>query len=82
VVESLSALLELLSEEYFKVVHDTLEKALPNHLYMGARMANWGMPKETIKASLKYSDVLSFNIYKKASSPMPGPSWKNSIFLP
>ena len=64
-VADLSMMLEMLSEEYFKVVHDTLEKALPNHLYMGARMANFGMPKETIKASVKYSDVLSFNIYEE-----------------
>lgn len=64
-VEDLSKLLELLGEQYFKVVHSTLEEAMPNHLYMGARMANWGMPDEIIKASLKYSDVLSFNIYEE-----------------
>lgn len=64
-VADLSVMLEMLSEEYFKVVHDTLETALPNHLYMGARMANFGMPQETIKASVKYSDVLSFNIYEE-----------------
>jgi agarase len=67
--EDLSALLEFLSEEYFRVVHDTLENALPHHLYMGARMANWGMPKETIKAAVRYSDVLSFNIYEEGIQP-------------
>ena len=66
----LSYLLEVLSEEYFRVVHSTLEKYLPNHLYMGARMANWGMPDETIKASVKYSDVLSFNIYEEGIEPL------------
>ncbi|WP_143873724.1 agarase [Catenovulum sediminis] len=65
----LSYMLESLSDQYFKVVHDTLEKALPNHLYMGARMANFGMPKETIKASVTYSDVLSFNIYEEGVQP-------------
>ncbi|WP_016957859.1 hypothetical protein [Catenovulum agarivorans] len=65
----LSHMLEALSDRYFKVVHDTLEQALPNHLYMGARMANFGMPKETIKASVKYSDVLSFNIYEEGVQP-------------
>jgi hypothetical protein len=65
----LSYLLEMLSEEYFRVVHDALAKAMPQHLYMGARMANWGMPKETIKASIKYSDVLSFNIYEEGIQP-------------
>lgn len=68
-VEDLSALLELLGEQYFTVVTDTLEEYLPDHLYMGARMANWGMPKEIIKASVKYSDVLSFNIYEEGVQP-------------
>ncbi|MBR9913024.1 MAG: agarase [Gammaproteobacteria bacterium] len=77
----LSSLLELLSEEYFRVVHDTLEQALPNHLYMGARMANWGMPPETIKASVKYSDVLSFNIYEEGIQPHAW-SFLNEIDLP
>lgn len=63
-IADLSMLLELLGKQYFTVVHDTLEKVLPNHLYMGARMANWGMPDEIIKASVTYSDVLSFNIYE------------------
>ncbi len=64
-IADLSKMLEMLGEQYFKVVHDTLQKALPDHLYMGARMANWGMPDEIITASLKYSDVLSFNIYEE-----------------
>ena len=61
----LSKMLEMLGEQYFNVVHNALEDVLPNHLYMGARMANWGMPDEIIKASLAYSDVLSFNIYEE-----------------
>ncbi|WAJ72248.1 agarase [Catenovulum adriaticum] len=68
-VRDLSSLLEMLGEQYFTVVHNTLEKALPHHLYMGARMANWGMPDEIIKASIKYSDVLSFNIYEEGMQP-------------
>lgn len=68
-VRDLSHMLEMLGEQYFKVVHSTLEKYLPNHLYMGARMANWGMPPEIIKASVKYSDVLSFNIYEEGVQP-------------
>ena len=69
VVADLSTMLEALSEEYFRVVHDTLEKYLPNHLYMGVRMASWGMPDETVKAAIKYSDVLSFNIYQEGIQP-------------
>mgnify|MGYP005984874521 CR=1 FL=1 len=65
IMADLSRMLEMLGEQYFTVVHNTLEKVLPNHLYMGARMANWGMPDEIIKASVKYSDVLSFNIYEE-----------------
>lgn len=68
-IQDFSYLLELLSEEYFKVVHNTLEEILPNHMYMGARMASWGMPDETIKASIKYSDVLSFNVYEEGIQP-------------
>jgi len=67
--QDLSMMLEMLSEQYFKVVHSALEKALPNHLYMGARMASWGMPDETISAAVRYSDVLSFNIYKEGVQP-------------
>ena len=80
-VNDLSYLLELLSDQYFKVVHDTLAAALPNHLYMGARMANFGMPKETIKASVKYSDVLSFNIYEEGVQPHQW-DFLNEIDLP
>ncbi|WP_240922907.1 beta-galactosidase [Pseudoalteromonas sp. Z1A6] len=64
-IADISKMLEMLGEQYFKVVNGTLAKKLPNHLYMGARMANWGMPDEIIKASVKYSDVLSFNIYEE-----------------
>lgn len=59
----LSLMLEALAEEYFKTVDATLEEYLPEHLYMGARMASWGMPDEVVKAALRHSDVMSFNIY-------------------
>lgn len=61
--QDISLMLEALAEEYFKTVDATLEEYLPEHLYMGARMASWGMPDEVVKAALKYSDVMSFNIY-------------------
>lgn len=67
--EDLSKMLEMLGEQYFAVVTDVLKEYLPDHLYMGARMANWGMPPEIIKASVKYSDVLSFNIYEDGVQP-------------
>ena len=68
-VEDFSMLLAMLAEEYFRVVHDALATALPNHLYMGVRMANWGMPDETIQAAVEYTDVLSFNIYEEGLQP-------------
>lgn len=64
-VEDLSMMLEAHAEKYFSIVDETLEEYLPNHIYMGARMANWGMPDEAIKASVKHSDVLSFNVYEE-----------------
>lgn len=68
-VGDLSMLLEMLGTQYFEVVRGTLKEALPDHLYMGARLANWGMPDEIIKASLTYSDALSFNIYEQGVQP-------------
>ena len=65
----LSEMLLMLSNRYFKVVHDALEKVLPNHLYMGVRMATWGMPDETIEAATTYTDVLSFNVYDQGLQP-------------
>ncbi len=64
-VADLSMMLEAHAEQYFSIVDETLEEFLPNHIYMGARMANWGMPDEAIKASVKHSDVLSFNVYEE-----------------
>ena len=65
----ISYMLEMLGDQYFTVVTETLNEYLPDHLYMGARMANWGMPPEIIKSSVKYSDALSFNIYEEGVQP-------------
>ncbi|GFE79228.1 hydrolase [Steroidobacter agaridevorans] len=65
----LSQLLFDFSDRYFRVVHDELAKAMPNHMYMGVRMAEWGMPEETIRAAKKYVDVMSFNNYREAMHP-------------
>lgn len=69
VEQDLSAMLSMLSNKYFKVVHDAIERVLPNHLYMGVRMATWGMPEETVQAAVKYTDVLSFNVYNDGLQP-------------
>lgn len=52
------------SEKYFSTVNQAVKKYMPNHLYLGARFPVWGMPIETVKASAKHVDVISFNAYK------------------
>ena len=69
VAADLSQMLLMLSNRYFEVVHNAIERVLPNHLYMGVRMATWGMPDETIQAATKYTDVLSFNVYDEGLQP-------------
>lgn len=82
VLESdLSEMLLMLSNRYFSVVHNAIERVLPNHLYMGVRMATWGMPKETVKAATTYSDVLSFNVYDEGLQPF-GWEFLREIDLP
>ncbi len=68
-VPDLSALFTAFADQYFRVVHDTLEEAMPNHLYMGVRMASWGMPQEAVEAAIKYTDVMSYNVYKEGLQP-------------
>lgn len=58
-------LLGAYAEQYFKTVHDAVAKHLPNHLYLGSRFPDWGMPIEVVKASAKYADVVSYNSYKE-----------------
>lgn len=68
-----SQLLYEYASEYFRIVDTTLEKYLPNHLYMGVRFADWGMPMPVVQASKKYVDVVSFNLYKEGLTPK---KWK------
>jgi agarase len=65
----LSRLMRDYGERYFSTVQSELKRVMPNHMYMGVRMAQWGMPEEIIEASLKHSDVLSFNNYKEVMHP-------------
>ncbi|MBD1388783.1 beta-galactosidase [Neiella sp. HB171785] len=60
-----SLLLTTYAEQYFRIVRAALKQHLPNHMYFGVRFADWGMPKEVVAASAKYSDVVSFNNYKQ-----------------
>ncbi|WP_095012071.1 agarase [Tsuneonella mangrovi] len=67
--EDLSLMLSDYGETYFATVSSELKRVMPHHLYMGVRMAQWGMPEEIIRAALKHSDVLSFNNYKEVMHP-------------
>lgn len=53
------------ASEYFRIVDAKLEKYMPNHMYMGVRFADWGMPMPVVKAAKEYVDVVSFNLYKE-----------------
>ena len=60
-----ATLLFTYADKYFEIVHNAVEKHLPNHMYMGARFPDWGMPIEVVKASAQYADVVSYNAYKE-----------------
>ncbi len=56
-------MLEMLSAKYFSTVRAELKKVLPNHLYLGARFADWGVTPEIAKGAAPYVDVMSYNLY-------------------
>ncbi len=62
--EDLSSFVTLLSETYHRIVREELKKVDPNHLYLGCRFAWYG--QDAVEAASKYTDVISFNIYKPA----------------
>lgn len=64
-LKDFAQLLQLYAEEYFRIVHDTLERHMPDYLYMGVRFADWGMTPEIRRAAAKYADVVSYNYYKE-----------------
>ncbi|MCM2678476.1 beta-galactosidase [Echinimonas agarilytica] len=72
-VADYGVLLGAYAGKYFSVVEASLEKHMPNHLYLGARFPDWGMPIEVVKASAEYVDVVSYNAYKEGLHPS---SWK------
>lgn len=65
--KDLSLLLRSFADKFFQVVQDEIRKADPNHLYLGCRFA--GYSPEVLEASAKYTDVLSFNIYRLGIEP-------------
>lgn len=57
------------SEKYFSTVRRVLKEELPNHLYLGCRIA-WGSD-DVWRSAAKYCDVVSCNVYKR----MPRRDW-------
>lgn len=62
-------LLRHFAAKYFQTVHDALAAEMPNHLYMGARFASWGMTPEIRDAAAQYADVMSYNEYREHPHP-------------
>lgn len=58
-----SEMLQMLSEKYFSTVQAELKKVLPNHMYLGARFADWGVTPEIARGAAPYVDVMSYNLY-------------------
>lgn len=68
-----SDLLGVYADKYFSVVKKAMKTHLPNHLYLGARFPDWGMPMEVVRASAKHVDVVSYNSYKEG---LPEHKWQ------
>jgi len=62
-----SNFLTLHADQYFRVIRDAMKKYDPHHLYLGSKFA-WRTP-EAVKASARYCDVVSFDIYKSHIDP-------------
>jgi len=57
-------------ENYFRIVRDEIKRVMPNHMYMGVRVAaEWGIPVELVDVAKKYTDVMSFNNYREGMHP-------------
>ncbi|GAB5379473.1 MAG: beta-galactosidase [Aliiglaciecola sp.] len=68
-LQDYSDMLYLYADKYFATVDKALNKYVPNHMYLGARFPDWGKPMEVVKASTKYVDVVSYNVYKEGIHP-------------
>ncbi len=63
----LSALTFAYAQQWFRTVHDALQKAAPHQLFLGCRFAAY--TPEAARAASEYADVLSFNIYQPRVDP-------------
>ncbi|MEM6483607.1 MAG: beta-galactosidase [Pseudomonadota bacterium] len=64
-----SDLLYLYAKKYFATVQGAMRKHMPDHLYLGSRFPDWGMPIEVVRAAAEHVDVVSYNSYKEGLSP-------------
>ena len=55
-----------IAETYFRTIRDGIRAAAPGKLYLGCRIA-WGAPS-VYRASAKYCDVVSVNIYSRQAA--------------
>ena len=62
--EDASMCLSLLADKYYSVISAAVKEKLPDILYLGSRLAQWGCGSEVIQACAEYADVVSFNCYK------------------
>lgn len=61
-----------LAEQYFRVCREEVKSIAPNTLYLGCRFA-WANDI-AVKASSKFCDVISFNLYRKDISDFKVPA--------
>lgn len=64
-IPDMSMILEAYTTQYFDVVDKALTAVMPNHMYMGVRMAAWSINPEGVRAAKKYVDVMSYNYYRE-----------------
>ena len=57
--------MKAVGEQYFAVISSVLKEELPNHLYLGCRIA-FGNSPDLFRACAKYCDVVSVNMYARA----------------
>lgn len=74
-----SEMLQMLSEKYFSVVRGEVKRVLPNHLYLGARFADWGVTPEIARGAAKYVDVMSYNLYANDLNDGKKAHWKKLL---
>lgn len=70
--EDYEQLLYAYGEKYFATINKAMKTLMPNHLYLGSRFADWGMPWPIVKAAAANTDVVSYNNYKDG---MPAQRW-------